>query len=136
MRLFRPLRSVRSLNLFRREKKSDNGDLSLPIKSSSPKLRSAPLNPNQPAPLLALSLTLPLIQRQVCVVHGLIVGQRFGLLLGVSELAEEGQLEGLRRAHPLLGVQQQHLLQDTHRCDAHTHTHVEVSMTRVCPTAG
>lgn len=68
-----------------------------------------------------LSLTFPLIQRQVRVVHRLIVGLRLGLLLGISELGEERQVERLRGVRPLLRVQQQHLFQDAHRCVAHMH---------------
>lgn len=73
------------------------------------------------------SLTFPLVQWQVCVVHGLIVWLRLSLLLCISELTEERQVECLRGAHPLLGVQKQHLLQNTHCCDAERH--VKVSMT-------
>lgn len=37
----------------------------------------------------ASPLTFPLVELQVCVVHGLIIGQRFCLLVNVSELGEE-----------------------------------------------
>lgn len=59
------------------------------------------------APLLAL--TFPLVQRQVCVVYGLIVRQRYSILLVVSVLTEEGQVKCFRGTNPLLGVQKQHL---------------------------
>lgn len=64
------------------------------------------------------SLTFPLVQRQVCVVHGLVIRQRLSLFFGISELAEKRQVEGLRGAHPLLGVQEKHLFQDAHCCVA------------------
>lgn len=71
-------------------------------------------------------LTFPLLQRQVGVIQGLIVRQRLRLLLHLPELAEERQLQGLRRARPALRVQEEHLLQDANRCDAQKTTKAEV----------
>lgn len=59
-------------------------------------------------------LTFPLVERQVGVIHGLIVQQSFGLFLCIPEVAEERQGQSLRGAHPPLRVQKQHLLQHAH----------------------
>lgn len=61
-------------------------------------------------------LTFPLLELQVRVVHGLVVRQSFGLLVDVSELAEEVEVESLGGADPLLRVQEQHFFQDAHGC--------------------
>lgn len=100
----------------RKKKKSTAGQWSIKLlrsSSSSPR-RPPSFHWSLPQLLLSSILTFPLAQRQVRVVHRVVVRLRFLLPLRISVVLEVRHREPLGGAHPVLRIQQQHALQHGH----------------------